>query len=109
MPPHPPGAVRLEAGADGLVLHLHGEVDAATVARWERDRPADGDVGQGAVVAVDASAAGFLNSAGVALLVRETEPHRRAGGRPELRRPSRGVLQVLRLTGVVGLFDVVTD
>ena len=33
--------------------------------------------------------------------------HRRAGGRPELRSPSRTVLQVLRLTGVVDLFDVV--
>ena len=42
-----------------------------------------------------------------ALLVRETESHRRAGGRPELRSPSRTVLQVLRLTGVADLFDVV--
>jgi len=108
-PPHPPGAVWLERGDGGLVLHLQGEVDSATVARWDRERPsaaADG-VPQGAVVAVDASAAAFLNSAGVALLVRETESHRRAGGRPELRSPSRTVLQVLRLTGVVDLFDVV--
>jgi anti-anti-sigma regulatory factor len=54
------------------------------------------------------SAAAFVNSAGVALLVRETGAHRRAGGRPELRNPSRAVLQVLQLTGVAGLFDVVT-
>jgi len=108
-PPHPPGAVRLEPGTGGLVLYLEGQVDAATVARWDRDRPtADGRL-QGAVVAVDASAAAFLNSAGVALLVRETESHRRAGGRPELRNPSRAVLQVLRLTGVVGLFHLVAD
>jgi anti-anti-sigma factor len=108
-PPHPPGAVWLERGDGGLVLHLQGEVDSATVARWDRERPsaaADG-VPQGAVVAVDASAAAFLNSAGVALLVRETESHRGAGGRPELRSPSRTVLQVLRLTGVADLFDVV--
>ena len=109
VPPHPPGAVWLEPGDGGLVLHLRGEVDAATVARWDQDRPsaaADGGP-QAAVVAVDASAAAFLNSTGVALLVRETESHRRAGERPELRNPSRAVLQVLRLTGVVDLFDVV--
>ena len=106
-PPHPPGAVWLERGADGVVLHLRGEVDTATVARWDADRPAPAQVGarQGPVVAVDASAA-FLNSTGVVLLVRETDAHRRAGGRPELRNPSRAVLRVLRMTGVADLFDV---
>ncbi len=105
LPPHPPGAVRLESADGGLVLHLLGEVDAGTVASWDRDRRAAGP--QDAVVAVDASAATFLSSAGVALLLRETEAHRAAGGRPELRSPSRAVLQVLRLTGMVELFDVV--
>jgi anti-anti-sigma regulatory factor len=88
-PPHPPGAVWLEPGDDGLVLHLQGEVDSATVARWDRERPsaaADG-VPQGAVVAVDASAAAFLNSTGVALLVRETESHRRPAGAPSCAAP----------------------
>lgn len=106
-PPHPPGNVWLERADSGAVLHLRGEVDTATVARWDADRPAPGT--DGAVVAVDASAAAFLNSAGVALLVRETEAHRRAGGRPQLRNPSRSVLQVLRVTGVADLFDVVAD
>ena len=108
-PPHPPGAVWLERGADGVVLHLRGEVDTATVARWDADRPSPGQDGVplGPVVAVDASAAAFLNSTGVVLLVRETDAHRRAGGRPELRNPSRAVLRVLRLTGVTDLFDVV--
>ncbi|WP_167761024.1 STAS domain-containing protein [Geodermatophilus sp. DF01_2] len=108
VPPHPPGAVWLEPGHDGSVLHLRGEIDAATVARWDDERataPAGG-APQDAVVAVDASAAAFLNSAGVALLVRETEAHRLAGGRPVLRNPSRAVRQVLRLTGVGDLFDV---
>ena len=108
-PPHPPGAVWLERGADGVVLHLRGEVDTATVARWDADRPAPGQDGAplGPVVAVDASAAAFLNSTGVVLLVRETDAHRRAGGRPELRNPSRAVLRVLCLTGVADLFNVV--
>ena len=106
-PPHPPGAVWLERGDGGVVLHLRGEVDTATVARWDAERPGADGAPSSAVVAVDASRAAFLNSAGVALLVRETDAHRRAGGRPELRNPSRGVLQVLRLTGVADLFDVV--
>ena len=108
VPPHPPGAVWLEPGDGGGVLHLRGDIDAATVARWDQDRPSPGADGapQGAVVAVDASAAAFLNSSGVALLVRETDAHRRAGGRPLLRNPSRAVLQVLRLTGVADLFEV---
>jgi anti-anti-sigma regulatory factor len=46
---------------------------------------------------------------GVTLLVHETDAHHRAGGRPELRNPSRAVLQALRLTGMADLFDVVTD
>ncbi len=109
-PPRPPGAVWLEPGNGGAVLHLRGEVDAATVARWERDRPPPGTDGtaHGVVVAVDASAA-CPNSAGVALLVRGTDAHRRAGGRPELRNPSRTVLQVLWLTGMADLSDVGTD
>ena len=106
-PPHPPGVVWLERGDGGTVLHLRGEVDTATVARWDAERPGADGAPSGAVVAVDASHAAFLNSAGVGLLVRETDAHRRAGGRPELRNPSRGVLQVLRLTGVAALFDVV--
>jgi hypothetical protein len=79
VPPHPPGAVWLEPGDGGAVLHLRGEVDAAPVARWDQDRSSPGVDGapHGAVVAVDASAAAFLNSAGVALLVRETGAHRR--------------------------------
>lgn len=105
-PPHPPGAVWLEPGEGGQVLHLRGDVDAATVDRWEQDRSSAGAGAQDVVVAVDASAAAFLTSTGVALLVRETDAYRRAGGRPELRHPTRAILQVLRLTGMADLFDV---
>ncbi len=104
-----PGAVWLGHGADGVVLHLRGEIDTATVVRWDADRPAPGQGGTplGPVVAVDASAAAFLDPTGVAPLVRETDAHHRAGGWFELRNPSRAVLQVLRLIGVADLFDVV--
>jgi anti-anti-sigma factor len=108
VPPHPPGTLWLEPGDGGHVLHLRGDVDAATVARWNEDRSSAGADGapRDMIVAVDASAAAFLNSTGVALLVQETDAHRRADGRPELRNPSRAVLQILRLTGVADLFDV---
>jgi anti-anti-sigma factor len=107
-PPYPSGAVWLEREDDGVVLHLQGEIDTATVARWDAERPALGADGAApaVVVAVNAAAT-FLNSVGVALLVRETDAYRRAGGRPALRNPSRAVLQVLHLTGVADLFDVV--
>ncbi|MGY1702968.1 STAS domain-containing protein [Geodermatophilus sp. SYSU D00697] len=105
-PPHPPGIVWVAREDGDHVLHLRGEIDSATVARFEEDRAEAADGPPGGVVAVDATGATFINSAGLALLVRETLPHRRAGGTPSLRNPNRTVLQALRLTGVLDLFEV---
>lgn len=103
-PPHAPGSVRLAVEDGGHVVHLVGDIDAATVAEFDRTHVAD-DVRQRVVVLVDAEAVTFLNSVGAGLLVRLTDPARRAGVRPKLRRPSRPVLQVLRVTGLDALFD----
>jgi anti-anti-sigma regulatory factor len=35
MPPNPPGAIRVVIEGDDLVLHLTGEIDAATVGQYE--------------------------------------------------------------------------
>jgi hypothetical protein len=85
---HAPGRW-LERGANGVVLHLRGEVDTATVVRWDADRPAPGQDGAalGPVVAVDASAA-FLDSTGL-VLVQEIDAHRRPAGDPSCA-PPRG-------------------
>jgi ABC-type transporter Mla MlaB component len=109
-PPHPPGAVCWNAEPTTSSCTCGAR---STPPPWPAGTPTGRQPGQdgvplGPVVAVDASAAAFLNSTGVVLLVRETDAHRRAGGRPELRNPSRAVLRVLRLTGVAAdLFDVV--
>jgi len=110
VPPHPPGAIWLESGDGGAVLHLQGEVDAANVARRDQDRSSPWAEGR----AARRRRRGGRLRRRLPRLRRgwrcwSARPaHRRAGGRPELRNPSRVVLQVLRLTGVAGLFDVVT-
>ncbi len=68
-PPHPPGAVWLEYEQDGVVLHLEGEIDAATVAACAGSYPAPAEKER--VVAVDASGVTFLNSLGISFLVRQ--------------------------------------
>jgi anti-sigma B factor antagonist len=112
-PPYAHGRIWLEHEDGTAVLHLAGEIDVATVERYERERtPAVAGDGAGIagaavpVVAVDAARVTFLNSTGVAFLVRQTLVARNAGRRPQLRRPSRTAQHVLRLTGVDRLFDV---
>jgi len=101
--PQLPGGIDLVEEAGGPVLRLHGEVDSLAVAAWQATsrtcgRPA---------VAVDATAATFLDCRGLRLLVRETEGTRRAGRVPELRGPSRNVRRVVELTGAQPLFATV--
>jgi len=103
--PFPAGSITVESRDGGMVLRLEGEVDTATVAAFDAEHP--GGNAFAGVWVVDASAVTFLNSVGVRLLVRATEPARAAGIRPVLWHPSRVVEQVLRLTGVDELFDVV--
>ncbi|MGY1710748.1 STAS domain-containing protein [Geodermatophilus sp. SYSU D00758] len=100
--PPAPGEIRFAVEDGVVVLHLVGEIDAAAVAAFEG---ADGDVPPGLLRVVDASAVTFLNSVGVVLVIRLTQPARVAGLRPVLRRPSEAALQVLRLAGLERLFD----
>jgi anti-anti-sigma factor len=107
-PPHAQGSIRFEVTDGGDAVVLTGEIDAAAVEEFERihggkDFPQDGR--RRLVVLVDAEAATFLNSVGTGLLIRLTDPARRAGLRPKLRRPSRPVTQILRVTGLDQMFD----
>jgi anti-anti-sigma factor len=105
-PPHAPGSIRVDIEEGGLVLHLSGEIDSATVDAFQASEAADpGSSRVRLVLVVDASAVTFMNSVGVGFLLRRTEATRDAGLRPLLRRPSRSALQVLRLTGTEALFD----
>ena len=98
-----PGQIELVTEDGGAVLRLRGEVDTLVVAAWD----AGSSAGRSTPVAVDVSAATFLDCRALGLLVRETEPLRRSGRVPELRRPSRTVRRMLELAGVTALFAAV--
>ena len=110
-PPNPPGSIRVAVEGDELVLHLQGEIDAATVRHYETAAAQGRDPSAAAatqrVTVIDAAGVTFLNSIGVRFLLRQTEVAREAGRRPRLRRPTRPVRLVLRLTGLEEIFDVV--
>jgi anti-anti-sigma factor len=89
---------------DGVqVLRLRGEVDGLAVAAWQAAAPA----APRAAVAVDASAATFLDCRGLRLLLQETAEARRSGRLPELRRPSRAVHRLVEMAGAAPLFATV--
>ena len=89
---------------DGVqVLRLRGEVDSLVVAAWHETAPAT----PRAAVAVDASAATFLDCRGLRLLLQETAETRRSGRLPELRRPSRLVRRLVEMAGAAPLFATV--
>ena len=89
---------------DGVqVLRLRGEVDRLVVAAWEAAAPP----APRAAVAVDASAATFLDCRGLRFLLQETAVTRRSGRLPELRRPPRVVRRLVETAGAGPLFAVV--
>lgn len=88
------GEVR--ADADGSVLVLHGEVDLASAPELERLLAACEPVD-----VLDVADHGFLDSSGLAVLLRATGVRRLT-----LRRPSTLVLRILETTGVLDRFEV---
>ncbi|TYP84662.1 STAS domain-containing protein [Blastococcus xanthinilyticus] len=98
----PFGAIDLVDEETGPVLRLRGEVDSAVVALWDAS-----DQRHGGAVAVEASAATFLDCRGLRLVLRETEAARRAGRIPELRRPSNPVRRLVDIAGATPLFATI--
>ena len=84
------------------MLRLAGEVDAETVAAYQRDHPSVGQM----VAAVDMSEVSFLSSSAVSFVIRQTQPVRDHGQLPALRGVSAPARRVLELIGVIGLFAV---
>ena len=96
-----PGGIDLVEEDGGPVLRLRGEVDSLVVAAYDASpapRPA---------VAVDLSAATFLDGPGLRLLFRATEGTRRSGRVPELRRASHTVQRMVEIAGMQRLFAAV--
>ena len=88
---------------DVVVLHVRGDLDVATAAElWSHlsaliDR---GDV----KIAVDCSGVTFLDSSGIAALVRGLRAVTPLGGSLRLRRVSPRVLEVLTITSLDSVF-----
>ena len=97
-----PGGIDLVEEDGGPVLRLRGEVDSLVVDAYDA-APAD----RRAAVAVDLSAATFLDVPGLRLLLRATEGTRRSGRVPEMRRPSHTVQRMVEIAGVDRLFAAV--
>jgi anti-anti-sigma factor len=98
----PAGSIDVAEEGGVAVLRLHGEIDEAAVAAYDRAHPGDGTV----PAVIDASAVTFLDCRGLRFLVRESAAARRAGRAPALRRPPRVVRRVLGATGAEGLFTI---
>ena len=98
----PTGGIDLVEEDGGPVLRLRGEVDSLVVAAWDAVPH-----GSRSAVAVDLSAATFLDVPGLRLLLRATEGTRRSGRVPELRRASRTVQRMVEIAGVQRMFAAV--
>ena len=97
-----PGGIDLVDEDGGPVLRLRGEVDELVVAAYDA-----ASSGRRPAVAVDLSAATFLDGPGLRLLLRATEATRRAGRVPELRRASPTVQRMVEIAGAGRMFTAV--
>jgi anti-sigma B factor antagonist len=99
----PSGRITLESDGSTQVLRLAGEVDADTVATHEKLLR---HLGAAVIKVVDLSAVTYLDSSGVAFLIRQTQPAREQGHLPALHglRDSRA-RRLLQLTGATRLFE----
>jgi anti-anti-sigma factor len=100
-----PGSIRIQREDGGPVLRLSGEIDVNTVSVFETEPGRDTSL-DGHVVAVDAADVTFFSSVGVGFMLRMTSETRQKGRRPIIDRPTRPVLRVLQIAGLVDLFEV---
>jgi anti-anti-sigma factor len=84
----------------GHVLHLSGDIDAAVVDEFVHGGRLEGLT----VVAVDVGDLGYIDSTGLAFLVRWAKEALRSGRPPEIRRTTERFERVLELTGLGSVF-----
>lgn len=96
----PGGTITVEREGDAWVARLAGEVDAAVVQTFTAGTTGD-DVDPAAVDTADVT---FIDSSGLALMLRWATRARARGGTAELRRPSDAVLTLLSISGTRSLF-----
>ncbi len=99
--PELPGSIALVRDLRGTVLRLEGEVDTAVVQAFDHQQDGAHLV---PVDVIDAAAVSFIDSVGLALLVRSMRHSTGAGRRPVLEQ-SAPVRRVLYLAGLTPVFE----
>jgi anti-anti-sigma factor len=96
----------VEPGPGVRVLEVHGEVDLAVASQLQKaiERALDADR-----VLVDLAGCDFLDSTGIAVLIRGREALATSGGELSICNPGRQVLRVLEVTGLTRLDGFVAD
>jgi anti-anti-sigma factor len=89
---------------DGLVvLAVHGDIDLVSCPVLQT---ALDEFGPTTHVILDCARASFIDSAGISLLVEESQRRELSGGSLRLRNSEFPVRQVVELTGLIDLFEV---
>ena len=95
----------LDRTADTATVALHGEVDVATVDQV-RVALSDAIDARPASIVVDLSDLSFIDSTGLGALIFGFQRARDAGIAFKLARPTRGVRQILVLSGLLEVVDL---
>ena len=89
---------------DGLiVLSIQGDIDLVSCPVLQT---ALNEFGPSAQVILDCARASFIDSAGISLLVEESQRRELSGGSLRLRNSEFPVRQVIELTGLIDLFEL---
>jgi anti-anti-sigma factor len=99
----PTGLITAEPEADGVVLHLSGDVDAPVVQQWEAEHA----LARSPVVAVDVGELRYIDSAGLALLAMWAQAAGCEGRSAAVRRATPRFVRVLEVAGLSPMFDLV--
>ena len=101
---HPMLQIQRVRTPDGVVLKLHGELDISTAAELERQLPAFDQDGFGRLL-IDLEHVEFMDSTGLALIVRAAQGAEMSGYQLHLRSGSRQVQRLFELTGLLDRFS----
>ena len=98
--------ITADYSAGKLTIHMAGELDhhSAKCALTDIDRLLDEYMPRDAIL--DMSALSFMDSAGIALILRTERRMRRAGGRASVENPAQQPLRVLDAAGIDRMIPV---
>lgn len=100
--------VRTELDGKVLKVKLTGEVDMSTSGKvWDEMSPyIEGKKPKAGAAVVDLSEVGYMDSSGIATLVRAWQTMQKNGGKLKLAAPSASVKDVFELAHVNEIFDI---